>query len=500
MNAHTVPPRPRTRADTAGVEPYLVIAVGALLAGVLAQGGFYLRGRLVVLVLALLAAGLALAARSWARTDSRLVVLSCAALSGWALLAATAHTHPSAGLPVLTTLAGLLAGLLVAHRAARRELIAAGLVGVGLVVAVTGWVGVAWRVQPWASVVQGLWRAATPITYANASAAILTATALLVLGVHTGRPRALRTAVPGYLLLVGLAATLSRAGLLTLVAGLVVLAVTAGPRPTVRAALGPLTGALLAGAALVPAVPASAPARPGLAVAGLVAGLALTAGLTLMPYGIGGPARGTRPAARRSVALRTALALLLAGGLLVGVAATAAAALGGSESGAVALDRVSSDRAKLESSERSDVWRASRPMIAAHPLTGVGPGHTRFVWHDADGHPAMAMYAHDEYLQILVDLGAVGLALLLLLLFALGRYALRGRPRADEPDRCRRGLWAGAVAALVALAGHSAADFLWQLPVIPLLAGLLAGLAGPNLTGAHTDRWTVDPATTKEVS
>jgi hypothetical protein len=37
----------------------------------------------------------------------------------------------------------------------------------------------------------------------------------------------------------------------------------------------------------------------------------------------------------------------------------------------------------------------------------------------------------------------------------------------------------GATAALIALAIHSGFDFLWHLPVIPLCAGLFAGLAAP---------------------
>ncbi|WP_327006601.1 hypothetical protein OHA72_04575 [Dactylosporangium sp. NBC_01737] len=40
-------------------------------------------------------------------------------------------------------------------------------------------------------------------------------------------------------------------------------------------------------------------------------------------------------------------------------------------------------------------------------------------------------------------------------------------------------LWAGAAAAVTALALHSAFDFLWELAVVPLLLGVLVGIAGP---------------------
>jgi hypothetical protein len=35
------------------------------------------------------------------------------------------------------------------------------------------------------------------------------------------------------------------------------------------------------------------------------------------------------------------------------------------------------------------------------------------------------------------------------------------------------------VAAIAALAVHSAFDFLWELAVVPLIVGVLAGMAGP---------------------
>ncbi|WP_433204303.1 hypothetical protein ACQP00_35690 [Dactylosporangium sp. CS-047395] len=78
------------------------------------------------------------------------------------------------------------------------------------------------------------------------------------------------------------------------------------------------------------------------------------------------------------------------------------------------------------------------------------------------------MGAH-EYLQWLVDLGAVGLLGLLALIAAL--VVLMRRGDVGNP------LWAGAVAAIAALAVHSAFDFLWELAVVPLLVGALTGMA-----------------------
>jgi O-antigen ligase len=89
-------------------------------------------------------------------------------------------------------------------------------------------------------------------------------------------------------------------------------------------------------------------------------------------------------------------------------------------------------------------------------------------------------YVHNEYLQVLVELGAIGLGLVVLVLAALAVTVWRGR--AGSPWRGRAGspLWAGAAAALVVLLVHSGFDFLWHLPVIVVTAGLLTGLASPE--------------------
>jgi O-antigen ligase len=84
-------------------------------------------------------------------------------------------------------------------------------------------------------------------------------------------------------------------------------------------------------------------------------------------------------------------------------------------------------------------------------------------------------YAHNEYLQVLAELGFVGLALLVVLLASLAWTVWRGRPHAPSTA-----VWAGAAAGLAALAVHSALDFLWHLPAIPLAGAVLAGLVLPT--------------------
>lgn len=107
-------------------------------------------------------------------------------------------------------------------------------------------------------------------------------------------------------------------------------------------------------------------------------------------------------------------------------------------------------------------------------MTGAGPGQATLYWVGPDGRTLTVQYVHNEYLQVLAELGMVGLALLLALLAVVARMVWRGRDLVGTPAT-----WAGVVAGLSALAVHSGLDFLWHLPAIPLTAAVLAGLAAP---------------------
>src|SRR4029450_2082387 len=108
-------------------------------------------------------------------------------------------------------------------------------------------------------------------------AAVLTAVSLVVLGRLVGTPGSVPLALAATGLLAGLGATVSRAGVLALVVGLVVLAGLRGLGATARATAGPVAGALVALAWLLPSIPVASRPRPVLAAAGLCAGLALAA-------------------------------------------------------------------------------------------------------------------------------------------------------------------------------------------------------------------------------
>jgi hypothetical protein len=441
---------------TTGLAGLLLLV--AVAAGLLGQGGFYTRVRWYLGVLVAVGAVLALVAWPPTRDDARLPpVVAGLALAAWAVLDAALLGVPGAGAGPALGLLGLVAVLLVCRRLGPedREVLLLGVVGVGLLVALAGWLGVAGRAGSWAWLGDGIWRASSTLTYPNAAAAVLVPVALVALARLVEVPGSLPLALAATGLLAGAAATLSRAAPLALAVGLVVLAGLRGPRATVRAALGPCVGALVALVGLVPSMPAAGPARPALALVGLGAGLAVAVVLTRL----------------RGVA---AVALVLVG-VLAGCLAVAVVADGVGD----AARLVAGTRITLASPDRSGAVGAALRVAAEHPLTGAGPGQAHLRSRGADGGIRIFGYAHNEYAQVAAELGLVGLALLAILLVALGR--LLWRARAAGPPVVG---WAGVVAAAAAFAVQSGFDFVWHLPAVVLTVTLLVGVIVPAPHGA----------------
>jgi hypothetical protein len=393
-------------------------------------------------------------------------VVPALALAAWAVLGGALAGGVGAGPAML--LVGIVAVLLVGRRlrGEDREILLAGIIGIGLLVALTGWLGVAGRVGSWAFPAQGLWRASSTLTYPNATAAVLAAISLVVLGRLVATPGSVPLVLAATGLLAGLAATMSRAGALALVLGLVVLAGLQGLRATARAAAGPIVGAVVALGCLLPSLPATDPPQPALALVGLGAGLALAA-VT---------ARLGRPT------------LAVVGVLVAGVAGLLASS-GGVGS---AAQTVAGARVNLASPDRTGALQAALRLISQHPLAGTGPGQAELRWKGIDHGTHLYAYVHNEYLQLAAELGLVGLVLLAVLLAAMASLLWRARPTGHAS-----GTWAGVVAATVAFAVHSGFDFVWHLPAIVLTVTLLIGLVLPVPDTAPADKRSV-PVQAKE--
>ena len=260
----------------------VVVLLGGLTTGLLAQGGFYGAARIPLFLAVTVAVGQALHSARPSRVDLRLVPASVAAvLGGWALLRGLPTDDPGSGVPMAALLAAVAAVLLVVRRQgqAGRELLLAGLLGAGVLVSTVGWAGVVWHRTPWALSNDGVWRAASTLTYANATAAVLVPLFLVSLGLLVGRPLDAPRSVVTALLLIGAGATLSRAGTLSLVAGLLVLSGLCGVRRLVVAGLAPVAGAGVAVGGLVMAMPLSSAPHQVVPIVALPTGLAVAAAL-----------------------------------------------------------------------------------------------------------------------------------------------------------------------------------------------------------------------------
>ena len=126
---------------------------------------------------------------------------------------------------------------------------------------------------------------------------------------------------------------------------------------------------------------------------------------------------------------------------------------------------------------RLDTWRDSLRLAASSPALGYGLGafHDAYPRFKRGNGMVRVEHAENDYIETLTETGGPGLAL------ALAGFALllgaAGRGIATGSERAVRGIGTGAVAALAALAAHSAVDFDLRIPSNAALAALAAAAA-----------------------
>lgn len=333
---------------------------------------------------------------------------------------------------------------LAAGAAARvgRSTVEGTMVALATVVAGTAIVGVARQMGPWGRLTGDVWRGSSSLTYSNAAAAIVGPMALFAfIRAIDDDNRAYGVATTA--LSLGFVATQSRGGALAL---LVVAAATLWRRPVglvARSALPVAAGVFVGAPVIVMGSAVSSAPIPVVVCGAALLGLALTA--LLWPF---------RERVQRPVA---ALSLFTVG------SAAAALAVGGS----VVLERFTlrsgttaqGPDAEVLFGDRANEWSAAWERALERPVVGHGPGVVDLRWTES-GRTFQALFVHNEYLELLVTHGVVGLVAL--------AASSRLLARRSAPDLA-------VVGALATFLLHASVDFLWHLPALPVFFALLAG-------------------------
>jgi O-Antigen ligase len=121
--------------------------------------------------------------------------------------------------------------------------------------------------------------------------------------------------------------------------------------------------------------------------------------------------------------------------------------------------------------DRFDLWHVALDAYRQDPLRGSGAGTYVLRWNRERPDTHQVQNAHSLYLEVLGELGVVGLALLLTTLaLILAAFAYRAR----GPDRA---LFAALLACGLAWAVHAGVDWDWQMPAVSLWLFALGGAA-----------------------
>jgi O-antigen ligase len=126
--------------------------------------------------------------------------------------------------------------------------------------------------------------------------------------------------------------------------------------------------------------------------------------------------------------------------------------------------------------DRISIWRDAWKMICTHPWFGQGAGSFQWAFpaYETMEPDRPAVFAHNDYLQILAEYGIVGLGLVLWLLISCWRSAMRNL---KAQDSLVRGIGLAALGALTAAAIQEITDYSLFTPGI---AAMLVGIVALN--------------------
>jgi cell division protein FtsW (lipid II flippase) len=132
---------------------------------------------------------------------------------------------------------------------------------------------------------------------------------------------------------------------------------------------------------------------------------------------------------------------------------------------------------ELSAEGRLMLWRESLQVVRAFPAFGCGLGgyESAFLRYKVSVPMVSDDHAHNDYLQFLIELGAVGFAIGAVLFGAVLARTWRATTRASEP--ASRFLAIGCIGAFAAIGLHSVVDFNLYIPGNAMLLAWICGVA-----------------------
>ena len=130
----------------------------------------------------------------------------------------------------------------------------------------------------------------------------------------------------------------------------------------------------------------------------------------------------------------------------------------------------------LTSQGRKDLWAETIPLIRAYPIFGCGLGgyETAFSRFKISGILVTDDFAHNDYLQLLAELGTIGFVIGAALAFSVVRVGVRAAVKSSDPEA--RYLGVACLGALFAIALHSLVDFNLYIPANAMLLAWISGV------------------------